>query len=65
MKLTPSETTLLGLIRDAGGSYCPGNDATITPEVHRLLRKMARRGVLHVEETDDGPRFTVAYAAHA
>jgi hypothetical protein len=64
MKLTTSEDELVSLIRNAGGSYCPGNDASITPEVHRLLRKLARRGVLRVEETDDGPRFSVTGGVH-
>lgn len=64
MKLTPSETRLISLIRNAGGSYCPGNDASITSEVHRLLRKLERRGVLRVEQTDDGPRFSLAGGAH-
>lgn len=64
MKLTPSETKLVDLIRNAGGSICPGKDASITSEVHRLLRKLERRGVLSVEETDDGPRFSIAGGAH-
>ncbi|MFC3706320.1 hypothetical protein ACFOOL_16355 [Devosia honganensis] len=60
MKLTPSEAKLVDLIKAMpGGSYCPGRDATVTSEVNRLLRRLGRRGVLSVEATDDGPRFTV------
>lgn len=61
MKLTPSETRLIELISAMpGGSYCPGSDAKATPEVNRIVRKLERKGVLVVEGTDDGPRFTVA-----
>lgn len=60
MKLTPSETRLVELIKAMpGSSYCPGRDATVTSEVNRLLRRLDRHGVLAVEATDDGPRFTV------
>lgn len=60
MKLTPSEAKLVELIRAMpGGTYCPGMDANINFEVNRLLRRLDRRGVLSVEATDDGPRFTV------
>jgi len=64
MKLSPSENTLVELIRNAGGSYCPGNDARATPEVNRLIRKLERKGVLSVEETDDGPRFIIREGGH-
>lgn len=60
MKLTPSEARLVELIRAMpGGSYCPGMNARATTEVNRLLRRLDRHGVLLVEGTDDGPRFTV------
>jgi hypothetical protein len=65
MKLTPSENKLLELIGNAGGSYCPGRDAHISADVHRLLRKLARRGVLIIEPTDDGERFSLVEALHA
>jgi len=65
MKLTPSENKLVELIRNAGGSYCPGNDARATPEVNRLIRKLERKGVLEVTQTDDGYRYTVAGGADA
>ena len=62
MKLTPSESKLVDLIDAAGGSICPGTNARIMPEVHRLCRKLERRGVLEVEQTDDGERFTLTGA---
>lgn len=63
MKLSPSEAKLVELISAMpGGSYCPGSDAKATPEVNRIVRKLERKGVLSVEATDDGPRFTVAGA---
>jgi len=62
MKLTPSETRLVELISAMpGGSYCPGMDAQVTSEVNRLLRRLNRHGVLSVEATDDGPRFTLIH----
>lgn len=63
MRLTPSEQRLYDLIAAMpGGSYCPGADIKATPEVHRLIRRMERKGALTTEQTDDGPRFTVAAA---
>lgn len=59
MKLTPSAEKLLDLMRAAGGSYCPGADAETIPEVHRIIRGLVRNGLLKVEETDDGYRYTV------
>lgn len=60
MKLTPSEQRLLDLISAMpGGSYCPGADAKTTPEVRLLIRKLERKGALHVEGTDDGWRYSV------
>lgn len=63
MKLTPAETTLMHLIRSAGGSYCPGAEAQTTAEVRRLLRRLERRGLLTVEQTDDGYRYSVREVA--
>ena len=60
MKLTPSETKLLELISAMPGrSYCPGSDTQATPEIHRIIRRLERKGLLSVESTDDGYRFTV------
>lgn len=59
MKLTTDESTFLDLIRSVGGSYCPGADSRATPEVLRLIRRLERRGLISVESTDDGFRYTV------
>jgi hypothetical protein len=59
MKLTPSESKLIELIEAAGGSYCPGADYAAPPEVNRLVRRLERKGLLAVEPTQDGPRYTV------
>lgn len=60
MKLTPSEQRLLDLINAMpGASYCPGSDARTTPEVRRIIRRLERKGVLNVEQTDDGYRYSM------
>lgn len=56
-KLASRETRLLALIAAAGGSICPGTDASIPRAAHRILRRLVARGDLMDEETDDGPRF--------
>ena len=58
-KLTDQERQLVLYIDAAGGSVCPGTDASIPKAGHKSLRKMVTRGDLTVEETDDGPRFTL------
>lgn len=58
-KLIDQERRLLQLISNAGGSVCPGVDTSIPRAAHKALRKMVTRGDLTVEETDDGPRFTL------
>ena len=59
MKLTPSEAKLLELISAMpGGSYCPSGEVP-GYEAQRLIRRLERKGVLSVEMTDDGPRYTV------
>lgn len=63
MKLTPSEAKLVELIQLVGGSYCPGTSADATPEVSRIIRRLERQGILSVEMTDDGPRYTVREGA--
>lgn len=60
MKLTPSEAKLVELIKAMpDGSYCPGADMTATYEIRRIARRLERKGVLYIESTDDGPRYTV------
>lgn len=58
-KLTVQERQLLQLISGAGGSVCPGVDTSVPRAAHKALRKMVTRGDLTVEDTDDGPRFTL------
>lgn len=58
-KLTEQERSLLAHIAAVGGSYCPGTDAGIPKAAHRVLGRLVTRGDLTVEETDDGPRFTL------
>jgi hypothetical protein len=64
MKFNPSESTLLQLLANNGGSYCPGASATISSATHKLIRRLERRGVLLVEPTDDGERLTLVEAQH-
>lgn len=63
-RLTTDDTRLLALAAAAGGSVCPGTDATISREAHKLLRRLALRGDLTTEDTDDGPRFTLTAQGH-
>jgi hypothetical protein len=64
MKLTPSEAKLVELIKAMpGGSYCPGSDLALAPAVRMIIRRLERKGALEVEQTDDGPRFSVREGA--
>ena len=58
-KLTNQERQLLALISSAGGSVCPGVDASIPKAADVSLRRMERAGLLRIEETDDGARFHI------
>ncbi|MET0438273.1 MAG: hypothetical protein ABW043_12355 [Devosia sp.] len=60
-KLTDQERQLLRFVSEAGGSYCPGADTTarIPRDGHKSLKRMAKDGFLTIEDTDDGPRFTL------
>jgi len=62
LKLTPSEAKLVELLESAGGTYATSWDAPATPEVHRLARKLQRKGALIVEPLDGGERFTLTGA---
>lgn len=64
MKLTPSEQALVRLLDQAGGSHCIGSDTRITSEVRRIANRLERKGVLIIEETQDGPRFTLREGGH-
>lgn len=63
-RLTPSENKLLELIANAGGSYCPGAEMKGSAELHRMIRRLERKGLLLVEQTDDGPRYSLMEALH-
>lgn len=60
-KLTDQERQLLRFVSEAGGSFCPGSDSTarIPRDGHKSLKRMAKDGFLTIEDTDDGPRFTL------
>lgn len=63
-RFTPSEQKLIDLIAAMpGASFCPGADAQATSEVHRIIRRLERKGILAVEQTDDGFRYSVRGAA--
>ncbi|KFC62736.1 hypothetical protein FF80_03303 [Devosia sp. LC5] len=64
-KLTIQERQLLALISSAGGSVCPGVDASIPKAAHVSLRRMERAGLLSVETFDDGPVFTLTALGRA
>lgn len=63
-KLSPSETTLIKLLKNNGGSICLGADATLKPEIRRIIRRLERKGMLNVEQTDDGYRYSVREAVN-
>ncbi|GHA15450.1 hypothetical protein GCM10007989_07780 [Devosia pacifica] len=57
-RLTPIEHELLFLIRENGGSVCPGNPEFLrNAKLRRTLRRLEHAGILRAEDTDDGPRF--------
>lgn len=65
MKLTVQEETLLSLIQSVGGSYCASADAQISSEVRRAANRLERKGLLRIEDTQDGPRFTALGGGNA
>lgn len=62
MKLTPSEKKLVELLGNAGGSICL--DTGTTSEVRRIANSLERKGLLIIEPTDDGVRFTLRETVH-
>lgn len=58
--LNIEEHQLLRMINARGGSICPGVEVQIPRAGHKSLRWMAANGFLTIEETDDGPRFTLS-----
>lgn len=59
MKLTFTEQMLLHLLHEAGGSICTSSDRRITKEVRRAANRLADKGLLSIEETQDGPKFSL------
>lgn len=61
-KLSDQERQLLRFVSEAGGSFCPGADTTarIPRDGHKSLKRMAKDGFLTIEDTDDGPRFSLS-----
>ena len=65
MKLNPAESKLVELLGNAGGSICLSADTKLPSEVLRIARRLERRGLLIIEETQDGPRLTLRETVHA
>jgi len=64
MKLTPSEAKLIELLTNAGGSICLEADTRMNSEIRLLANRLERKGLLIIEGTDAGPRFTLREAVH-
>jgi hypothetical protein len=64
LKLTPSEEALIRVLALHGGSSCVGSDTQINSEVRRIANRLERKGLLSIEETQDGPRFTLREACN-
>lgn len=64
MKLTDAENTLIRMLENCGGSYCGDAGSTLTRDVRRIANSLERKGLLIIEGTDDGPRFTLRETAH-
>ncbi len=62
MKLSPSEAKFMELLGNAGGSICL--DGNTTSEVRRIANRLERKGLLIIEATDAGPRFTLRETVH-
>lgn len=58
-KLTDQQRITLILIRDMDRPFVPGRSEDLPKEAHMMLRRLVTRGDLKVEETDDGPAFTL------
>lgn len=64
MKLTPSESKFTELLGNAGGSICLTADDRLTSEVRRIANRLERKGLLLIEPTQDGVRFTLRETVH-
>jgi hypothetical protein len=65
MKLTDSELTLIRMLESCGGSYCGDAGSNLTKEIRRISKGLERKGLLIIEGTDAGPRFTLRESIHA
>lgn len=65
MKFNANEATFLDLLRNVGGTYCPGAQSAPSKPTQKMIRRLERQGVVLVELTDDGPRYTLAETVHA
>lgn len=64
MKFSQDELTLIRMLENCGGSYCGDADSKLTRDAMRIANRLERKGVLIIEATDDGPRFTLREAVH-
>ncbi len=65
MKLSPDELTFIRFLENCGGTYCGSHTDTITKDARRVSKRLHDRGILIIEETQDGPRFTLRETVHA
>lgn len=65
MKLSPDELTLIRMLENCGGSYCGDADSKLTRDAMKIANKLERRGVLIIEGTDAGYRFSLRETVHA
>jgi hypothetical protein len=64
MKLSTDELTLIRMLENCGGSYCGDADSSLTRDARRLANRLERKGILIIEPTDAGPRFTLRETVH-
>lgn len=64
MKLTTDELTLIRMLENCGGSYCGDAGTRLTRDARRIANSLERKGLLIIEPTDDGVRFTLREAVH-
>lgn len=60
-KLSNTETEVLQKLAEHG-SYCPGKDSggLVLSAVRQALDALAKRKLVLVEDTDDGPRYSLS-----
>jgi len=65
MKFNAEESTFIELLRNVGGTYCPGAQSVPSAATQKMIRRLERQGVVMVEPTDDGFRYTLRETVHA